>query len=66
MRKEYDFSNGERGKFFNKDVSFNIPIYLEQDIYSDLLEIAKMKNTEVNYLVNNLLREDIKLANIVK
>jgi len=32
MKKEYDFSKGERGKFFRPDVELNIPIYLEPDV----------------------------------
>ena len=28
MKKEYDFSKGERGKFYNKDATFELPIYL--------------------------------------
>jgi len=28
MKEEYDFSNGERGKFYHKDATFNLPIYL--------------------------------------
>jgi hypothetical protein len=27
MRKEYDFSKGERGKFFRPDAKLNIPVY---------------------------------------
>jgi hypothetical protein len=29
MRKEYDFSKGERGRFFRPNVQLNTPIYLE-------------------------------------
>ena len=30
MEDEYDFSQGERGKFYNPDGRFVIPIYLDQ------------------------------------
>jgi hypothetical protein len=32
MKKEYDFSKGERGKFFRDDVELNFPVYLEPDL----------------------------------
>ncbi|MBZ5564864.1 MAG: hypothetical protein LAP13_20890 [Acidobacteriia bacterium] len=32
MKKEYDFSSGERGKFYRPDAELNIPVYLEPDV----------------------------------
>ena len=32
MRAKYDFSKGERGKFYNPKVVFNLSIYLEKDV----------------------------------
>jgi hypothetical protein len=29
MKSEYDFSKGERGKFYRPDVELNIPVYLD-------------------------------------
>ncbi|MDJ0704532.1 MAG: hypothetical protein QNJ46_14715 [Leptolyngbyaceae cyanobacterium MO_188.B28] len=29
MKAEYDFSKGERGKFYNAQAEFKLPIYLE-------------------------------------
>ena len=29
MKKEYNFSKGVRGKFYNPEGKFNLPIYLE-------------------------------------
>lgn len=31
MKTEYDFSKGERGKFYNPKAVFNLPIYSEKD-----------------------------------
>jgi hypothetical protein len=31
MRKEYDFSKGERGKFYKPDLELYLPIYLDQN-----------------------------------
>ena len=32
MKKEYDFSKGERGKFYKPDIQLNLPVYLEPDV----------------------------------
>lgn len=32
IKKEYDFSKGERGKFYHVDTRLNLPIYLEPDL----------------------------------
>jgi hypothetical protein len=32
MKKEYDFSKGERGKFYRPGTKLNLPIYLEPDL----------------------------------
>ena len=32
MKKEYDFSKGERGKFYQPDAELSMPIYLEPDV----------------------------------
>lgn len=42
MREEYDFSNGERGKFYHPDLKLNIPIYLEEEV-SIFIEMARIR-----------------------
>jgi len=32
MKKEYDFSKGERCKFYRTDIQLNLPVYLEPDV----------------------------------
>ena len=32
MKKEYDFSKGERGKFHRPGAKLNLPVYLESDL----------------------------------
>ena len=51
MKKEYDFSKGQRGKFFRADVELNIPVYLEPDV-------AKVfrSSAAVNEALRTLLR----------
>ena len=60
MKKEYDFSKGERGKFFNPQAKINLPIYLEPDIDAFIRAQAVKKNKDAESLVNELLRRDIE------
>jgi len=61
MKKEYDFSKGERGRFFHAGTTLNIPVYLDQDVESWCAEKAKSQGVELQHLVNKLLRKDISL-----
>ena len=61
MRSEYDFSNGERGKFFRKNVELHLPVYLDDEVLAYLQERARAKGIELNELVNALLKQDIAL-----
>ena len=66
MKQEYDFSKGERGKFFRENARLNLPVYLDEEVLSYLQERAKSKGVEVAKLVNEMLRQDIKLIEAVK
>jgi hypothetical protein len=62
MKKEYDFSKGERGKFYRPEMKLNIPIYLEEEVSAFVEKIASKKGIDRSSVVNDLLRGDIKLA----
>ena len=62
MKKEYDFSKGERGKFYRPDMKLNIPIYLDDEVSAFVEKIASKKRTDRSSVVNELLRGDIKIA----
>jgi len=62
MRKEYDFSKGERGKFYRPDMKLNIPIYLYEEVSAFVEKIASKKRVDRSSVVNELLRGDIKIA----
>jgi hypothetical protein len=62
MKKEYDFSKGERGKFYRPEIKLNIPIYLEEEVSVFIEKIASKKGIDRSSVVNDLLRGDIKLA----
>jgi hypothetical protein len=66
MKKEYDFSNAERGKFYRPNARLNLPVYLDADVRDYLSGKAKSKGVEVNEIVNDLLRKDIALIEGMK
>ena len=66
MKKEYDFSKGERGKFYRPDVKLNLPVYLEEEVFTFVQRIAKRRKTDLSSVVNQLLRSDMKLAETLK
>ncbi len=62
MKKEYDFSKGERGKFYRPDMKLNIPIYLDEEVSAFVDKIASKKRIDRSSVVNELLKGDIKIA----
>ena len=65
MKKEYDFSKGVRGKFHRPDAELRMPVYLEPDAAAFLRTIAEKKGTDVQQIVNDLIRRDINLIKSV-
>ena len=59
MKEEYDFSGGERGKFYHEAAEFALPIYLEPDVAAFLQKVASKKGVEVATVVNDWLRKDM-------
>ncbi len=66
MKAEYDFSQAEQGKFYHPDATFHYPIYLEPDVDNFLNKIAQEKNIDVQTLVNEWLRNNIKLIESIQ
>ncbi len=64
MKKEYDFSDGERGRFYSPEAEFNLPIYLEPEIAEFVKKLAKEKNLDRNEIVNMLLKKDKEVMNM--
>ena len=61
LKREYDFSTAERGKHYaGPGAVFHIPVYLQEDVQSFLLEKAQSKGIPLDQLVNDLLKRDIE------
>ena len=66
MKPEYDFSKGERGKFFKANAALRLPIYLDADVQLYLTERAADKGVPLGEMVNGLLKREIQLIESVK
>ena len=62
MREEYNFSKGERGKFYRQGAKLNLPVYLEDEVMNFVERIANKKGTDINSVVNKFLRGDILIS----
>ena len=65
MKKEYDFSKGERGKFYHPEAQLNLPVYLEPDVAEFIQRHSTEKNTDIQTLVNQWLRKDIEVLKLI-
>jgi hypothetical protein len=66
MKSEYDFSKGERGKFYRPDAETRVPIYLDAEVQSYLAERAAEKGMDLCEMVNGLLKREIQIIESVK
>ena len=66
MKPEYDFKNAERGKFFRPGAVLRLPIYLEPEVQDYLAAKAQAKNIDLDDLVNELLKQEIRIAEALR
>ncbi len=61
MKREYDFSRAERGKFYKKDAVLCLPIYLDAKLQTQLELLARKKGKDIGEMVNQLVRKEVEL-----
>ena len=66
MKKEYDFPQGVRGKFYKDNVRLNLPVYLEPETFKFVKSIADRKHTDLTTIVNELLKNNMQLSQVIK
>ncbi len=66
MKKEYDFSIAQRGKFFSKSAKSNLPVYLNQESSSFVVRLARQRKTDISSVVNDLIKGDMQLARVMR
>ena len=62
MKKEYDFSKAEQGKFYRPLAELDVPVYLDRKVRVALAKTANREGRSVSALVNRLLRHDLQIA----
>jgi len=65
VKQEYDFSGGERGKFYHVDAELDIPIYLDPDVAVFVQKVAAQKGVDVATIVNEWIRKDMAFLETV-
>lgn len=66
MKAEYDFSNGERGRFYRPGATLNLPVNLVPDVDTFMRQVSLKTGKDVEKLVNEWLRSNIKLVESVQ
>ena len=66
MKREYDFSRGECGRFSRPDANLNLPVYLDDEARGFVEKIAKNRRADVSTVVNDLIKSDMRLAEAMK
>jgi hypothetical protein len=62
MKKEYDFTNAEQGKFYRPIEKLELPIYLDKDVRTFFMDKMKTKGFSLNQLINSVLKQDIEIT----
>jgi hypothetical protein len=65
MKSQYDFSKGEKGKFYISEDEIELPIYLNSEIQKFYLNLASKNKIALSELISNILNKDIEIANII-
>lgn len=64
MKKEYDFTNAEQGKFYRPIEELDIPIYLDKEIKEFFVKNIQNKDNDfsLNKIINSLIKQDIEIS----
>ncbi|TXT23273.1 MAG: hypothetical protein FD134_2247 [Gallionellaceae bacterium] len=66
MKDHYDFSKGVRGKFYEPDAVFRLPVYLDEQVQAYLSARAEARGVGLAELVNDMLKKDIELIEMAR
>jgi cytidylate kinase len=61
MKREYDFSKAEQGKFYRKNAVIQLPIYLDAKVQAKVERVARKNGKEVSELVNQVVQKEMEL-----
>jgi cytidylate kinase len=61
MKKEYDFSKAERGRFYRKDATLRLPIYLDAKLQNQVQDLANRTGRDVSDIVSRIVEKEVRL-----
>src|SRR5947208_17113256 len=61
MKREYDFSKAERGKFYRAGAKMIFPIYLDAALQKQLEPFARSQGKGIGEVVNDILKNQVEL-----
>jgi len=64
MKKEYDFTNAEQGKFYTPMEELDMPIYLDKEVKKFFIKNIKTRPDDfsLSNVVNSLIKKDIEIS----
>jgi cytidylate kinase len=66
MKKEYDFSKAERGKFYRKGATLRLPIYFDAKLQTQVEDLATRTGQDVGDVVNRIIEKEVRLIEDLK
>jgi hypothetical protein len=61
MKRHYDFSKAEKGKFYRPIEELEIPVYLEKKVKAFFMDVAERKKVSINKIINMILTNEMKI-----
>src|SRR5438067_11814290 len=61
MKREYDISKAEQGKFYRKNAVLHLPIYLDAKVQAQVERLARKKGKDVGEVVNEVVQKEMEL-----
>jgi hypothetical protein len=65
MKKHYDFSKGEKGKFYIPEEEIELPVYLNTNNQKYYLDLATNKKIAMSKLINSILTKDKDIVDLI-
>jgi cytidylate kinase len=61
MKKEYDFSKAEQGKFYRKGATLRLPIYLDAKLQNQVQDLANRTGRDITDVVTRIVKKEVRL-----
>jgi hypothetical protein len=66
MKKEYDFSKAEQGKFYRPIEQLEVPVYLDKEVKTFFSKKAAAKKIGLEKIINAVLRKEMEMLNEIE